>query len=113
MSLRLKKFAPTLHYLAKCDKHNAKSIVKHSKPELVNCISDICHNILQNRVALSSDEKKSLAKYKNQLRRIAKRSTTKKTKRLLIQKGSFLSAILAPLLGSVLRPLAQSIFGTK
>lgn len=113
MSSRLRKFAPTLQYLAKCDKHNAKSIVNNSKPEFVNCISDICHNILRNKVILTPKEKKKLSKYKHQIRRIARPKTTKKTKKVLIQKGGFLSAILAPLLGSVIGPLVNSIFNKK
>lgn len=109
MSKRVKKYAPTLQLLAKCDKKTANAIVKSAKPEFLCCISDICHNILKDRLKLSGKEKRNLSKYKKQIRKIANRSTTNKSKRELIQKGGFLGAILAPLLGSIIGPIAKSI----
>lgn len=107
MSKRVKKYLPTLQLLAKCDKHTANSVVKSAKPEFLSCVSDICHNILQDRVKLSPKEKQKLFKYKQQIRKIAKKSTTQKSKRELIQKGGFLAAILGPLLGSIIGPIAK------
>lgn len=109
MSKRLKKHANTLQFLANCDKHTCKSIVQKAKPDLLSCISDICFNTLQGRVNLKPTEKKKLAKYKTQLRKIANTKTTKKSKRELIQKGGFLSALLGPLLSTVLGPLTKSL----
>lgn len=110
MSKRLKKFAPTLEYLARCDKTTAKSIIDKAQPQFINCVSDICHNLLQGKVKLTSEEKKRLKKYKTQLRTVAKKSSSKKTKKTIIQKGGFLGAILAPLLGSLIGPLVSTIF---
>lgn len=113
MSKRVKKFASTLHYLVNCDKHTSKSIINSAKPDLINCFSDICHNILQGKVNLSDKEKKKLAKYKSHIRKIANKKSSQQTKKVLIQKGGFISALLAPLIGSVIAPLAQGLFGTK
>jgi len=109
MSKRVKKYAPTLELLAKCDKHTANSVVKSARPEFLNCIGDICYNILQGRVPLSPKDKTKLSKYKQQIRKIANKKTTLKSKRELIQKGGFIGAILAPLLGSLITPIVQSI----
>lgn len=111
MSKRLRKFAPTLQYLARCDKPTARSIINKANPQLIDCVSDICHNILKGKVNLSSKEKARLSKYKKQIRAVAKKSGSKKSKKVIIQKGGFLGAILAPLLGSLIGPLVSSIFG--
>ena len=109
MNKRVKKNLPILQLLAKCDKHTSNAVVKSAKPEFLNCVSDICHNILQDKVKLSSKEKNRLAKYKRNIRKIANKATTQKTKRELIQKGGFLGAILSPLLGSLIGPIAKSL----
>lgn len=101
MTKRVKKFTDTLNYLSSCDKHTGKAIINTAKPELINCFSDICHNVLKGKVNLSDSEKKKLGKYKNHIRKIANKKTTQKSKKILIQKGGFLGAILAPLLGSL------------
>ena len=110
---RLRRHAPTLGYLANCDKHTAKSIITNAKPQLLHCISDVCYNVLKGNVPLSSKEKHKLQKYKSGMRKIADRKTTLKARKVLIQKGGFLGALLTPLLGSVIAPLAQSLFGAK
>lgn len=111
MIKRLKKHAGTLQFLAKCDKHTANTIIKGAKPDLLCCISDICYNILQGKAKLSVNQKAELAKYKTHLRKIADKKTTNKTKKTLIQKGGFLGTLLAPLIGSILGPLAKGLFG--
>ena len=113
MSKRLKKLAPTLQYLANCNQRTAKTIIREAPPPLVHCVSDICYNLLNGKVKLTPKEKKRLIRYKKHIRKVAKRATTKKTKKKIIQTGGFLRAILAPLLGSVLAPLTQSIFGSQ
>ena len=110
---RLKKFAPTLQYLARCDKSTAKTLINKADPQLIDCVSDICYNILKRKVKLSSKEKARLARYKKQIRTVAKKSNSKKSKRTVIQKGGFLGAILAPLLGSLIGPLVNTLFSQK
>ena len=113
MTARLKKFASTLFYLSKCDNATCKAIIKSSKQQLINCISDICHNILSNKVNLSSNEKIKLKKYKKEIRKVSGKKASLKTKKILIQKGGFLGTILAPLIGSVILSLMRGILGNK
>lgn len=113
MSKRIKKYADTLKYLSKCDKHTGKSIIKSANPELINCISDICHNILRGNLKLTTSQKQKLMKYKNNIRKIANKKSTQKSKKELIQKGGFLASILGPLVGSLLGPLTKGIFNRK
>ena len=113
MTNRLKRYTPTLLCLAKCDKATAKAILSKGKTELFHCISDICHNILNGNIDLRHSDKDKLKKYKNHIRKIADKKTTAKSKKVLVQKGGFLGALLAPLIGSVLGPLIRTIFPTK
>ena len=98
-------------YLSRCDKNTCKAIIKSATPELIKCIADICHKILKKKVNLSAKEKKKLLKYKSELIKVANKKSTLKSKKTLIQKGGFLSAILAPSLTGVIAPLAKTLFG--
>lgn len=110
MSNRLKKHSPVLYYLAKCKQPAANSIIQKAEPELIDCVSDICHNILKGNAKLSTTQKQKLSKYKQQIRKIANKTTTRRQKRKLIQKGGFLGTILAPLLGGLIGPLIKGLF---
>jgi hypothetical protein len=113
MSKRLKRNAKLLQTLAKSDNSIAASIVRGSKSDLICCISDICFNILHDKVHLNKSDKKKLSKYKNDIRKLSKKSTTQKTKKEILQKGGFLQTLLAPLLSTVIAPLAKAIFSPK
>lgn len=109
MTKRVNKYKDTLDFLTKCDHNTAKAVIKAAKPDFICCVSDICFNILNGRVPLKASEKETLAKYKNYIRKIADKRETQKTKRQLIQKGGFLGALLKPLIGSVIAPVAKSL----
>ena len=113
MSKRLKRHASTLKFLSSCDTPTAKAIIKSSKGDFINCISDVCHNILKGNLKISPTEKSKLQRHRSIIRKIADRKTTQKHKRLLIQRGGFLGALLSPLLKLFVGPLAQSILGQK
>lgn len=99
MKRKFKKHARTLEYLARCDRHNAKSIVKEGKSDLITCFNEICLNILRNNVELTPLQKKKLVKYKGDIRELAGKSNIKKTRKIIVQKGGLLTALLAPMLG--------------
>ena len=113
MSKRLKKFAPTLQYLAKCDHKTAKALINKQQPQFIDCVSDICHNILRGKVQLSTKEKNRLRKYKNKIRKVASNTSSRKAKKNIIQSGGFLASILLPLLGTLIGPLVRGIFKRK
>lgn len=99
MKAKFKKHAETLKYLACCDKHNAKSILKEGKPDLITCFNEICLNILKNNIELTPIQKKNLSKYKGDIRALAGKSNIKKTRKIIIQKGGLLNSLLTPILG--------------
>ena len=111
MSARLKRNLDLLRVLRKSTPPQRKAILKNYGKDLILCICEIIDNLLQGTVRLSPAQKKTLSKHKSILRQLAnkKRAVTEK-KKILVQKGGFLPAVLAPvlsvaatLLGEVLR----------
>lgn len=101
--------AKLMRLLHKCKPHAQKAIIGGAPNEVVNCLCEVALNILKGNVPLDNKQKTSLSKYKSGLRSLAKKSTSQKKKRQILQRGGFLGALLGPLLGTILKPLAKSI----
>jgi hypothetical protein len=78
--------------------------------EIVHCVGECASNVLNGNTNLSQLQKRKLGIYKNGLRAIANQKTSLPRKKKIIQKGGFIGALLGPLIGSVLLPLAKKIF---
>ena len=107
---RLKKHAKTLEFLQKVPAPLRRSILQKASPELIHCICDCAHNILQGNVSISSQQKAKLSKYKTKLRQLTDRKVSQQKKKKLIQTGGFLPLLLgalAPVLGSVIGGLVK------
>lgn len=111
MSTRVKRQAPVLHTLAKGHPAVCRAILKGCDKDLLQCLSECAHNVLQGNVSLTPGQKSRLTKYKQKLRSVANKKTALKTKQKIVQTGGFLPALLAPLLGSVIVPLAEKAIG--
>lgn len=109
MSARVKKQAHLLKALAKAHPHVCHVILKGADKELLKCLSECAYNILQGNVTLTKSQKARLTKYKQKLRKVANKKTSLKEKHKLVQTGGFLPALLAPLLSSVIVPLAGEV----
>ena len=102
MSARLKRNWELLRVLQKARKSQRSAIIRHSTDDLVLAICEIVLNVLNGTVKLSSAQRKKLVAYKKVLRSVADRKLkTVSKKRLLVQKGGFLPAILTPVLAVV------------
>ena len=113
MSRRLKKHAATLYLLAKAGPRVQKAVLREADPALLTTVCECAKNILNGNVPLSPAEKRRLTLYKKQLRQLTNRrlgQTTKK--RVIVQKGGFLPALLGPLIGT-LAPLIGGLFGGR
>ena len=106
MSSRVKRQAAILQALAKAHPHVFQAILKGADKDLILCLSECAYNILQGNVHLSPSQKTKLTKYKQKIRQVADKRTALKTKQKTLQTGGFLPALLAPLLSSVIVPLA-------
>ena len=95
----LKKLIPHLKALKQANAKRRKDILKTANDQFVNCVAECCLNVLNGNVKITKPQKKKLSRYAKTLRTLAKRGIPVKQRRtLLIQKGGFLPALLAPIL---------------
>ena len=88
-----------------------KSILEYADAELISALCECAHNILRGTIRLTPKEKVRLRKYTSDLRTIVNRKTpVNRSRRILQQKGGFLSALLAPLESTVFLPLLRQLF---
>ena len=107
MSENLKKYAPYLHLLHKCSSQARKSLVdKHCNKEFINCICECAKNVLDGNVDLSDLHKRTLRRHRALLHKLVLKRTSMKNKKMILQTGGFLSALL----GSIVKVLG-SLFG--
>ena len=109
MSKRLKKHALLLKVLSKADPRLNAILLKGADKELISCLSDCALNVLNGNVRLTKTHKSKLSRYKKGLRHLAKRNTSGKKRKQILQTGGFLGALLAPIVG-LLSPLIGKIF---
>lgn len=109
MSKRVKKHGELLKFLSHCKHHTAKSVLNSASPDVLNCISEVCLNILKGRVAVTPKQKSSLVRYKNIIRQLAQKKTSHTKKRKLIQKGGFVG-VLGKILANLLPSITSTLF---
>ncbi len=109
MSELVRRHAHDLHYLLKTTPIIRKAIIDKADLSFICCICTCAKNILNGKVHLKPQEKRNLRKHKENLRKLVKKSVPVKEKKRIIQKGGFLSAVLAPLADLVL-PLVSKLF---
>lgn len=79
----------------------------------IRAISECIANVLTGNVRMKAGDKKKLTKHKKILRYLASKGTnTKKKKRLLHQKGGFLTSLL-PIALSAVSSLLPGLFTSK
>ena len=100
MSARVKRQIDTLKVLKSANPRLRKAILVNGNSDLILALCEVIANVLSGTVHLAPQQKHKLKKHKAVLRRIVDRSTNVKNKRqLIVQKGGFLPALLAPALG--------------
>ncbi len=92
-----------------------KAILRHCDIDLIKCLSEISHNVLEGRLKLTPRQAGSLRRYRQSLRKLAAIKTKLPTKRRLLeqqsggQAGGLPVALLAPILGIALSLLADRL----
>lgn len=110
MASRLRHHEAVLRILAKASPAVARKIILDSKTDLINILSECAINILNGNVPLTPKRKQHLRKFKSNLRQLArKKASVKSRKQVLIQRGGFLPALLGPILTVVLPALARTV----
>ncbi len=96
-----------LKILKKAKPEQRKALLKVADPDLIICLCECVDNILRGNIKLTKKKTEELGKHAKVLRKIQDRTVPKETKRkLLIQNGGFLPALLAPIIG-----IAGSLIG--
>lgn len=106
MSSRVKKHLPMLRALSTAPPKVVKAVIKSSDPDLLRALCECGLNVLKGNVKLSPSQKKKLCRHKHNLRHLIGKKTSLKKKRIILQKGGFLGALLIPalsFLGSILK----------
>ena len=112
-SRRLKKHSDTLKFLSKCKPSISKAIIKNADRDLIHCMCEVAINELNGNVPLTRSQKARLCKHKSALRTLVKKKTPLKNKKSLLQRGGFIGALLAPLIGGLASTILPGLFGNK
>ena len=99
MSARIKRNLPMLKLMCGAKPALIKAVLKGASPDLINALCECSLNILNGHVHLTPAQKKQLSGYKQSLRVFAKKGTSVKRRKQILQKGGFVGALLKPVLG--------------
>ena len=112
MSKYMKRSLPFFEILAKSKPQLQKAIFQYGPSDLIIALSEIVLNTLKGVIPLSPKQKRYLARYKKQLRRLVKKSASVSSRRkFFVQKGSGIFSILLPiLLPQILPDLLGTLF---
>ena len=102
MSTCLKKDAQMLGVLAHATPQMCKTIIGAADCELMTCLCECAQNILNGNVPLTKRHLKHLQRYRSDVHTLVKKRAPKHKKKKILQKGGFLSALLAPIAVEVL-----------
>ena len=97
---KLLKHFPQLKELKAQKKLVRKYILTHASADLINCICECCLNVLNGNVKINKKQRKALLPYGNILRELTQHNVPVETRRqrILQRGGSFLPALLVPIL---------------
>ena len=98
MSARVKKYLPVLKRIRRMGDRARREYVRKCDTEFINCVSECAKNVIKGNVPLSDRQMTNLRRKRYDLRALSKRKTSLQTKRKILQKGGFLSALLPPVL---------------
>ena len=107
---KLEKYIDLLELLLEATPHQRKLLIEMANGDFLSLISDCCLNVLNGNVPLEPTRKKRLRKYAPTMRQLISKGdrnkSLKQKRKLMLQHGGFLPALLAPIVG-----LAGGIIG--
>lgn len=113
MSLRLRRFAPLLKFLANASPEVQRTVLRGHDPALMRCLCECAKNVLNGNVPLTPAQKARLRPYKTGLRTLVKKKAPLYRKHTVVQKGGFLPALLAPIAASVIPSILGGLLGKR
>lgn len=103
-TLRNKQFLELISKLSKNKKFNSKlkQIVLSATPDEINSVTEVAANTLKGNICYNNRSRSKLKQFQQEIRSIAKpKLSVKQRKNIIIQRGGFLSTLLAPILAAV------------
>lgn len=100
-SAKMDKYGAHLNVLVTATPEMTKAIIKAADNGLINCLCECSYNVLKGNVPLTPSQMNKLSQHKTDLRKLAEKKTSIPSKKRILQKGGFLSALLGPLLGLI------------
>ena len=97
MSCRVKKYAATLRVLSRAKPKVKRMVIAKADKQFMNCLCECGKNILKGNVPLTPLQLRALRPYKNHLRDLVRKKVSLKKKKIILQKGGFIGALLRPL----------------
>ena len=98
MSALTKRYLPTLKKINRLAEKQKHQMIKNCDRQLVDCFSECAKNILKRHVPLNPSQFEKLRRNKTHLRTLAKKRTSLRVKRKILQRGGFLASLLPPIL---------------
>lgn len=101
ISSRIRRNSQFIKILSEANPRTAKTLIQAAPKDLIDSICECGLNVLYGTIPLTPQQRRHLNRYKIPLRNLcSKRSRiSQKQKKLILQKGGFLGALLKPVLG--------------
>ena len=97
MSDRMKRNIDALRVLSKASPRLRKAILVNADSDLLFALCEIALNVINGTVRLTPGNKKALKKHQRTIRTLlSRRSSINKKRKILVQRGGFLSTLLVP-----------------
>ena len=106
MNERMKRYLSTLK-IHKMGEKAKRDYVKKCDRHFIDCVSECAKNVLKGNVPITNAQMSKLRPRRQDLRALSIKKTTLAKKRKIIQKGGFLSALLAPALSALVSILLK------
>ena len=106
---RIRKHSGELHSLARAKPIAVKKIIRAADKDLVKTLCECSLNVLKGNVSISSRQKKRLSHHKKGLRELTQPKVSLKKKKVILQRGGFVGALLAGLLPALLTPILSRV----
>jgi len=96
--------------LVKCKKSKRNYLIDGATKDNIHSLTEIAHNTLKGNIRYKKSALKTLRKYREHIRKIAKKCCSiKKKKQILQQHGGFLPLLIEPLLAAVVGGISSNI----
>jgi len=113
MSQRMRRYLPILKRITRMNDKARRRYVKNCDRALMDCFSECAKNILKGNVPMSDRQFSRLKRQKTNVRDLASKRTSLRKKRLIVQKGGFIQALLMPAIATLGSAVLSRMIGNK